>query len=411
MSKLKLTATAVKKLPAPDPSGRQVLYWDSDLKGFAVLCSGKTNSKTYIVQRDLPAKKGEQHGKTRRVTVASVNEVALDVARERAADILDNLRRGLDPKEKKSRVGTLRETFELYLAKRTLREPTRRVYGVAVRRYLAPFADMQLSDITPDMVEERFQAIPKEATRGDGLIAANLAMRVLRLLWTFAQERNPDLGANPVKRLKRLWNPEPRRKGLVRDKDMPKFYAAIQAWPNPVARDLLTLLLFTGLRKTEAASLTWDDINLQGRSIHIPATRTKNKRDFDLPMSDIVHDMFVSRRALGDAKYVFPSNSKAGFIADPGHPLERIAATCGLKVSVHDMRRTYASTAGATPDITLAQLKNLLNHSSGDVTEGYQVFAVNELRGPAQLIADRMKELCGIKPIAGNIEKISKGRK
>src|SRR3954468_13873351 len=62
MPRLKLTQRTIEKLPAPDPSGRQLLHWDTDLRGFGVLCSGKTNAKTYVVQRDLP------NGRTRRVT-------------------------------------------------------------------------------------------------------------------------------------------------------------------------------------------------------------------------------------------------------------------------------------------------------------------------------------------------------
>ena len=406
MPRIKLTATVVKKLPAPDPSGRQVLYWDETKPGFAILVSGKTSTKSYIAQHNLP------DGRTRRVTVAKVDQKSLDEARKLADEILYGLRKGDDPK-KRSNVGTLSETLEQYLAKRTLREPTKRVYGIAVERYLAPWRDLKLSLINDDMVERRYAEITQEVASGgrhDGRIAANLAMRVFRALWAFAQVRAPELGDNPVKRLKSLWHKERRRKGKVKPEDMPRFYAALQALPNPVARDLLVLLLFTGLRKTEASSLTWADINLQDRVIHIPGARTKSNRDFDLPMSDVVHDMFVSRRSLGDAKFVFPSNSRAGFIADPGHPLERAAAACGLKVSVHDMRRTYASTAGATPGITPAQLKNLLNHSNGDVTEEYQVFHVNDLREPAQLIADRMKKLCGIEPLE-DVEKISRVRK
>ena len=44
-----------------------------------------------LAQRDLPS------GKTRRVTVGAVNEITLDKARERAADMLDSLRRGPRP--------------------------------------------------------------------------------------------------------------------------------------------------------------------------------------------------------------------------------------------------------------------------------------------------------------------------
>jgi hypothetical protein len=30
MAKMKLTAAAVASLPAPDPSGKQLLHWDTD---------------------------------------------------------------------------------------------------------------------------------------------------------------------------------------------------------------------------------------------------------------------------------------------------------------------------------------------------------------------------------------------
>ena len=61
MPKLNLTERAITQMPAPDPSGKQVLYWDTTLRGFAVLVSGKTNQKTFVAQRDLP------NGTTRRL--------------------------------------------------------------------------------------------------------------------------------------------------------------------------------------------------------------------------------------------------------------------------------------------------------------------------------------------------------
>jgi len=75
---VKLTKTSVDRLRAPDPSGRQTLYWDSELKGFGVLVSGKTNARSHIAQRTMP------NGRSRRVTVASVTELDVDAAREQA---------------------------------------------------------------------------------------------------------------------------------------------------------------------------------------------------------------------------------------------------------------------------------------------------------------------------------------
>ena len=71
------------------------------------------------------------------------------------------------------------------------------------------------------------------------------------------------------------------------------------ALANPIQRDYLLLILFTGLRRSEAASLRWDDVDLRERMIHLPRTRTKSKRRLDLPMSDYLHDLLTLRGHRG----------------------------------------------------------------------------------------------------------------
>src|SRR5665811_725169 len=147
MPKLNLTERAITQMPAPDPSGKQVLYWDTTLRGFAVLVSGKTNQKTFVAQRDLP------NGTTRRLTVAAVAELSLEKARKRAADMLDDLRRGIDPKRKIDNP-TLRSTLDDYLAARKdLRPASIRVYR-QVEKYLELWLDWPLREITPERVED-----------------------------------------------------------------------------------------------------------------------------------------------------------------------------------------------------------------------------------------------------------------
>src|SRR5580700_5274276 len=91
----KMNKRAVAKLPAPDPSGSQTLYWDPDLKGFGVLVSGKTATKSYVVQHKLSG------GLTRRVTIGAVSALDLDGedgARARAKKVLGQFYGGTDPK-------------------------------------------------------------------------------------------------------------------------------------------------------------------------------------------------------------------------------------------------------------------------------------------------------------------------
>ncbi len=126
MPRLKLTNTTINRLRAPDPSGRPRLHWDTDLNGFGVLVSGKTNARTYIVQRDIA-------GTSRRITIGATNVFSLDDARTDAERVLADMYRGIDPKEKrKAELAhgiTLGAALETYLiARKTLRPKTARDY-------------------------------------------------------------------------------------------------------------------------------------------------------------------------------------------------------------------------------------------------------------------------------------------
>jgi integrase len=388
---MKLTERNINKIKAPDPSGKPKIFWDAELRGFGVRASGKTNDRKYVVQRDLP------NGKTRRITIGSVAEVSPAEAREAAKDVLHDMRRGIDPKAGRRGQATLRQTLESYLAARKdLRERSGEFYR-GIERHLKDWLDLPLSSITADMVEKRHARVGKST----GTAAANGAMRTLRALWNFAAERHADMPANPVRILKRGWFPEPRRTRMVSAEKLPAFYRAVDDLPNKVARDYLLLLLFTGLRRREAAALTWEDVFLKERVIRVPAANTKAGRKLDLPMSTFVRDLLVARRAIGRDKCVFPSNAESGHIEEPKFPLAMVAAKTRVRVSVHDLRRTFITVAEST-DMMPWALKALVNHSIGSgVTEGYIQMTTERLREPAQRVCDKLIELCRIPP--GNV--------
>jgi len=64
-------------------------------------------------------------------------------------------------------------------------------------------------------------------------------------------------------------------------------------------------------------------------------------------------------------------------------------------------------TVAENTDIGALALKALVNHSLGDdVTAGYVQMTVDRLRDPAQRVADRLKELCGIGVTANAAEAV-----
>jgi integrase len=399
MARLKLTAKAIDRLRAPSPNGKQQLYWDTELRGFGVLVSGTTNGKSFVVQRDV-------NGQSRRVTVGATNVLTLDDARKEAERVLADFYRGVDPKIAARGRLTLRAALENYLAgNKRLRPNSVKDYRTSIERHLAPWLNRPLHEIDAAAVIERHGAIAaavKAEGRYSGEATANGTMRCLRSIWNFVAEGDPSLPANPTRALRRQWFAVHRRERLVKADELPQFYAAVRALPNAIAADYLTMLLFTGLRREEAASLEWADIDLQARILRLPAARTKAGRKLDLPLTDYVHDLLVARRALGDAKFVFPSVGASGHISEPKFPLNQVALATGIQISAHDLRRTFAvcaESSGVSPWV----LKKLLNHSLGsDVTAGYLPLTVEQLREPAQKVCDKMKTLCGVTAASGD---------
>jgi hypothetical protein len=241
----------VAKLRAPDPSGKQHLFWDADLKGFGVLCSGVTNTKTYVVQRVVG-------GKYRRVTVGQTNVLKADQARQRAESIIARMTLGEDPKAKRAISMTLGSALNAYLiSSTTLRPSSKRQYRDLMERHLIEWLDKPLAGIDGDMVEREHRRIAEDTVGrhpGEkGGAVANLTFRCFRAVYNFAAERDSTLPQNPVRRLKRSWFASPRRDRLVRDHEMAAFHRAVCALPNPTHSAYLRFLLYTGLRRREAA--------------------------------------------------------------------------------------------------------------------------------------------------------------
>jgi integrase len=395
MPVIKLSETTVAKLKAPDPSGKQVLYWDKSLRGFGVLVSGATNAKSYVVQQAL---KG---GRTRRVTVARTNVISLTEATERAKELLAVFYQGRDPKAGRRGEATLRSAFQEYLIGR----PGLKASSVTAYRenlsYLDSWLDTPLRDITRTMVEDKLREIAKRVAAGgryNGNSAANGAMVAFRAIYNFAADRAPPhdpMPTNPV-RLRKIWLPVAPRTRTVAVADLPRFYAAACALQNAVQRDYVKILLFTGLRRREAAGLRWEHVDFDERVIRLPALSTKASRALNLPMTNIVIDILSVRRALGDAGWVFPSVSRSGHIEEPRFAFDLIRDASGINVSAHDLRRVYASAAEAA-DLSLTAIKALMNHSLGTgVTESYIQIGAQRLRDPAQRVADKLCEWCEI---------------
>lgn len=398
----KLTKAYVAKIPF-EPSG-QKFYRDTELKGFG-LRVGKT-AKVYIAESKL-------HGKTIRSTIARHNVITLDEARTKAKKLLAEISEGKNPhdveKARKAKLVTLEEVLESYISLRTNLKPSSiQDYRQTFNSYLGDWLRKPIVEISKDMVEGRFRKLSKDSPS-----RANKTMRNLRAVLNYAMVKYEDnngesfLRQNPVNRLTQLraWHREQRRMTLIKHYDLAPWYKAVMNLTNDsiapnreVVRDFLLLVLFTGLRRSEAAKLTWSRVDLRDRTMII--TDTKNHTDHTLPLTDFLYALLSKRKEHAQTQYVFPNETNTGHLVDPKKQIKNVVVESGVKFTCHDLRRTFITIAESL-DISAYSLKRLLNHKmTNDVTAGYIITDVERLRIPMQKITDFIVVQFGIKESA-----------
>jgi integrase len=177
-----------------------------------------------------------------------------------------------------------------------------------VPRCLGDWLDLPVTAITREMVEQRHMSLRKTTQQGtSGEAQANTVMHILGTLLNFAAanyeiDGKPILLVNPVKRLSnnRRWYPHRRRQSIIPDHKLPAWFAAVMELRHQKVKDYLMLLLLTGLRRNEAATLRWEDIDFQSKVLRVRAELAKNGNEHRLPLSDYLYEM-LHRRYLDRA--------------------------------------------------------------------------------------------------------------
>jgi integrase len=208
---------------------------------------------------------------------------------------------------------------------------------------------------------------------------ANQAFRILRALLNFARGEYQHDGhsiiiENPVSVLSdtKRWNTVSARSGRIPTNKIGAAWNVLQSLreapeQTTVSRTLadgVSFLLLTGARWSEMANLTWDHVNLDDPSWSLPDPKNRNPVTF--PLSRVAWEILDARPK--DGKYVFPSRIAEDHIKDARSVMDKISEAGGVRVSPHDLRRTFRAIAGEC-QIELYRTKLLMNHKlSGDIT-------------------------------------------
>lgn len=377
-NQVKLNKSSIDKLLPPE-SGYD-LHWDDALPGFGLRITA-SGVRSFIVQKRIS-------GKEHRSTLGRYGVLTPEQARKEAQKFLGQVAQGANPVAAKAKARaesvTLKEALKAYFESRPLKPRTINDINQAFKGF-EDWENKPLSSINREMISKRHHKLGELSPA-----RANLAMRYLRAVFNFAiahytdKEGQPYIADNPVKRLSqtRAWYRVERRETVITPHQLKPWFAAVLSLSNEVARDYFLTILLTGLRRTEAMNLTWSDVDLKGKTLKV--RDTKNHRDHTLPLSDYLLNILKARKASATGEYVFESSK--GRMQNLRYAQEAVTIDSGVKFTIHDLRRTFATIADSL-DIPGYTVKMLLNHKmNGDVTAGYIIADVERLREPIKKI-------------------------
>ena len=251
-----------------------------------------------------------------------------------------------------------------------------------VRKNILPaFGHMTVDTITDNDVKRWF------ASLGERPGIANRAMPVLSVMMRMAELWGYRAhNTNPCKRTRR-YRMKPKERFLAAE-EMARLNAVLtrdEFWcPNVVA--IVRLLMLTGCRFGEVASLEWDWI--KGKRIHLPDSKSGPRTVW---LSDAARAVIDAIPRYGEeCPYLFPSRPPTRPVDTIAFHWDRIRKEADLPgLRLHDLRHSWASVA-AMNGVGMVTIAKLLGHALIETTERYVHLSDRSVAEAADRVSGRI---------------------
>lgn len=334
--KLRLTDLAIKKLQLPTTG--QVTHWDTTTPGFGLRCSQK--SKSYVVM----------YGAKRRLkTLGRHPDLSLSEARKVAKQVLAQ-----DIETSPTVTYDFETVKDAYLA-----DCSNRLRPNTVRSYTLYLDNTKFTKPMHEINQRQIMRAIETYTSNPS--SQNHAFVALKAFFNWAVQRQYIVGS-PMSALKRPHR-ETTRERVLSDEELKTLLTYTLENPRRF-NNIVTLLILTGQRKNEIATLQWSQID--DDKIVLPANRTKNKREHVVPLGPMVFEKL--HNIEGGETFVFGSPfNDIPFNAWSVAQKKLLEETRLAHFTLHDLRRTFA-TIHARIGTPIHVTEKLLNHVSGTIS-------------------------------------------
>jgi len=231
------------------------------------------------------------------------------------------------------------------------------------------FGALPLDQLTPARIGHWRDALRQRLLPGSvhqylHIFSSILTIAVVDLEW---------LPSNPMKRVRK---PPlgPERVRFLDAEEQARLLAACSASPNPRLYPLVLLALTTGLRRNEAVTLQWTDVDFARGQVRLMVTKTRLRRAVPMPqMTVCALERWLEASPLL-SPFVFPSENgmKPAALMGAWYRARRTAQLEDFRF--HDLRHTAASYL-AMSGVRLEDIAEILGHKKLETTRRYRHLA------------------------------------
>jgi integrase len=373
-----------RNIEAAEVRPTDYFLWDDELPGFGlrVLPSGR---KQYVVQYRAGRR-------PRRISLGPSTVLTCDQARNRAITIIAAVRNGEDPAGRRDAqrealtVSELADRFEDEHIALRLKESTAKGYRRSLERFVLPVlgrlrvTEVNRADIAK--LHHDMRDIPYDANRCLEIVSK---MFNLAEMWGLRPE-----GTNPRKHIKKY--PEKKRERFLSTAELRCVGEVLREMEQegielPSGIAAVRLLMLTGCRLGEIMRLKWEYVDLDGRALCLPDSKTGAKT---VHLGQPAVDVLKAIKRVKDNPWVIVGTLPGAPLYDLQPFWQRVRARAGLNdARIHDLRHTFASTAVAAGQ-SLPMIGKLLGHTQVQTTARYAHLAADPIRLAADDVAQQI---------------------
>ncbi len=253
-----------------------------------------------------------------------------------------------------------------------------------------PFGKKTVNDVTTLEID-RFRN--KLTAKGLKPATVKNAMELMRRLFNFGDKQ----GYCVVPRTLHFNFPkvDNQKTEYLNDDELQRYEQALELYEstkNPEEKIFFVayahLVMHTGIRRSAAIALRWDDCDFERGFISLRGDNAKNDKTQCIPMCQRVRELLAGL-PHSNGEFIFPQRDKNTY----SKYLRRVRNLAGLPKDfrpIHGLRHNFASRLASSGKVDLYTLQNLMTHSSPAMTQRYAHLADKAMHRAASVIDEVM---------------------